>query len=175
MRKLLALGLLGAGLGFGPGAGAQSVTAVPKLDLTRFSTTWYEIARYPNKAEKKCVRDGLVLFASGEKAGRLEEVTSCIAKDGFANVRNVNLRLKDKKVMDGRLETTFLFLFHRKQWVLAVDDDYQWALVGSPKHKQLWVLSRASSMDPAVLDALKAKAAAEGFDVSKLVMVAQTK
>ena len=120
MRKLLALGLLCGGLS----AGAQSVTAVPKLDLTRFSTTWYEAAHYPTKAEKKCLRDGLFLFASGEKAGRLEEVASCVAKDGFANVQNINLRLKDKKVVDGRLETTFLFLFHRKQWVLALGDDY---------------------------------------------------
>ncbi len=171
MRTFLLLGMLWAGLA----AGAQSVTAVPKLDLTRFSTTWYEIARYGNKAEKKCVRDGLVLFASGEKAGRLEEVTSCGAKDGFANVQNVNLRLKDKKVSDGRLQTTFLFLIHRKQWVLALGDDYEWALVGSPNHKQLWVLSRTSAMDPTTLDAVKSRAAAQGFDVSKLAMVKQTK
>ena len=41
MRKLLAMGLLmicGAAYG-------QSATAVAKLDLARFSTTWYEIAR----------------------------------------------------------------------------------------------------------------------------------
>lgn len=172
MRKVLALGLLWAGLA---GARAQTVAAVPKIDLTRFSTTWYEIARYPNKAEKKCVRDGLVLFASGEKAGRLEEVTSCVYKNGFANVNNVNLRPQDKKVLDGRLETTLLFLIHRKQWVLALGDNYEWALLGSPNRKQLWVLSRTSVMKPEVLDEVKAKAAAQGFDLGKLVMVPQTK
>jgi apolipoprotein D and lipocalin family protein len=170
MKKLFGLALLLAGL-----AQAQTVTAVPKLDLGRFSSTWYEIARYPTKAEKKCVRDGLQLFASGEKAGRLEQVNSCVYKNGFANVQNINLRLKDKRVPDGRLETSFLFLFHRKQWVLALGDDYQWALLGSPNHKQLWVLSATPAMDPAVLAGVKARAAAEGFDPAKLVMVPQTK
>ena len=121
------------------------------------------------------MRDGLQLYASGEKAGRLEQVNSCVYKNGYANVQNLNLRLKDKKVSDGRLETTFLFFFHRKQWVLALGDDYEWALVGSPNHKQLWVLATTSKLDPEVLAAVKAKAAAEGFDVGKLMMVPQTK
>ncbi len=172
MRKVLAWGVLLAGLGV---ARAQTVAAVPKLDLTRMATTWYEIAHSPDKAEKKCVRDGLVLFASGEKVGRLEEVASCVYKNGFANVQNISLRLKDKKVMDGRLQTSFLFLFHRKQWVLALDDDYAWALIGSPNHKQLWVLSRTSTMAPEVLEVVKAKASAQGFEVSKLMVVPQTK
>ncbi len=168
--KWIALGLV-----LVSAARAQKVTAVPKLDLTRFSTTWYQIARVPTKAEKKCVRDGLVLFASGERPGRLQEVNSCVYQNGFANVQNVNLRTKDKKVLDGRLETTLLFLLHRQQWVLAVGDEYEWALIGSPNHKQLWVLGIKSAMDPEVLAGIKAKAAAEGFDVSKLVLVPQTK
>ena len=168
--KLFVVGWVMAGA-----ARAQSVTAVPKLDLTRFSATWYEVAHLPTKAEKKCVRDGLFLFASGDKAGRLGEVNSCVYANGFANVRNVTLRLKDKKVMDGRLETSFLFLFHRKQWVLAMDDKYAWALMGSPNHKQLWVLSQTPALDAEVLAGIEAKAGAEGFDVSKIMVVPQTR
>ena len=171
MRKGMALWMLVVGLA----AQGQSVSAVPTLDLPRFSTTWYEISRLPWKGEKKCVRDGLQLYASGEKAGKLEQVSSCVYKNGFANVQNRDLKLQNKKTVDGRLETTFLFLFHRKQWVIALGDNYEWALVGSPNHKQLWVLGQTSKMDPEVLAGVKAKAAAEGFAVGKMVMVAQTK
>lgn len=174
MKATLLWVALGLGLA-GRAQGQQAVTAVPALDLERFSTTWYEIARLPWKGEKKCVRDGLQLYASGEKAGRLEQVTSCVYKNGFANVTNQNLKLQDKKVADGRLETSFLLFFHRKQWVLALEDNYEWALMGSPNHKQLWVLGQTSTLTPDVLATVKAKAAAQGFDVGKLVTVTQTK
>ena len=170
--KWLGLALVASVAG---GARAQAVTAVAALDRAKFSTTWYEIARLPWKGEKKCVRDGLQLYASGEKAGQLQQVTSCVYKNGFANVDNRTLRLQDKKVNDGRLETTFLYLLHRKVWVLALGDDYSWALMGSPNHKQLWVLAQKPSLAPEVLAAVKAKAAAEGFDLGRLTMVAQTK
>lgn len=171
--KLVALACLVAG--GTSGLQGQSVTAVPKLDTARFSTTWYEIARYPWKKEKKCVRDGLQLYASGEKAGRLAEVTSCVNKKGYANVNNTTLHFQDKKVADGRLRTQFLFFFHRKQWVLALGDDYDWTLMGSPNHKQLWVLSTRPTLDEAVLSAAKLKASALGFDPAKLVTVLQTR
>ncbi len=168
---------LGLVLGFGLTGGlqAQSATAVTALDRAKFSTTWYEIARLPWKGEKKCVRDGLQLYASGEKAGQLQQVTSCVYKNGFANFNNRNLRQQDKKVADGRLQTTTLFFFHRRQWVLALGDHYEWALMGSPNHKQLWVLGQKPLMDAEVLAAIKAKAAGMGFDVSKLIVVSQTK
>jgi lipocalin len=47
---------------------------------------------------------------------------------------------------------------------------YTWALVGTPNRKDLWIYSRAKTLPPDTLAAIKAQAAAEGFDVRKLVM-----
>jgi len=154
---------------------AQKASAVPQLDLNRFSGTWYEIARLPNKAEKKCVSDAFLLYAAKYKPSDFSEVASCQLKGGSADVRNFNGKRANKKASDGRLKVTTIWPFSAKDWVLAVAPVYSWALLGSPNHKTLWVLSRTASLVPDVLTEAETQAAAQGFNTRKLVMVAQTK
>jgi apolipoprotein D and lipocalin family protein len=58
--------------------------------------------------------------------------------------------------------------------VLALGPEYDWALVGSPNHKKLWLLSRTAAMASDAFRQAKAKAAFEGFRVEKLETVSQT-
>ncbi len=150
-------------------ASAQNAVAVPQLDFMRFSGTWYEVARLPTKAEKKCSGMPLALYARGDKADHLQVVNSCPAKDGSTEIRNANGKYADK-AGDGKLKVTYLFPFATKQWVLATAPDYDWALVGSPNHKTLWVLSRTAAIKPEDLAEAKAKASAQGFDTAKLII-----
>ncbi len=53
--------------------------------------------------------------------------------------------------------------------VLALGPDDDWALVGSPNHKTLWVLARKPALPDDVMAQVKAKATAQGFDAAKLV------
>ena len=89
----------------------------PALDLTRFAGTWYEIARLPDKAEKHCVRDAVVLYALADKPHRLQVVNSCVTRDGSTEIRNASARTANKKVADGRLKVSSTFPFSTKQWV----------------------------------------------------------
>ncbi len=155
-----------------PGAAAQSVTPAPQLDLNRFVGVWYEEARLPNKPEKNCVRDAEVLYALADKPARLQIVNTCQIKDGSTNARNSTARRADK-TQDGKLKVTTLFPFTKPYWVLAVGADYDWALVGSPNHKTLWVLSRTPVLPQDTLTQAEAKAAAQGFDTARLIPVAQ--
>jgi apolipoprotein D and lipocalin family protein len=153
-------------------AEAQSGSAVPQLDLDRLMGTWYEIARLPTKAEKHCVSDAMVLYAVGDKPHQFQVVNSCQIKNGSTDPRNATGKVADK-LGGGRLKISYLFPFSSKYWVLAMGPEYEWALIGSPNHKTLWVLSRMSSMKPELLAEIEAKAAAQGFNTSKLVMVEQ--
>lgn len=155
--------LTSAGLG-------QTVTAVPKLDLNRYMGSWYEIARLPDKKEKQCVGGALVLYAAGEKAGRFQVVSSCQTKGNNVEARNASGKVADK-AGDGQLKISYLWPFSQKYWVLAVGPEYEWALVGSPDHKTLWILSRTEKMAPEVLLDLEGRAATAGFNRSKIVMV----
>ena len=155
----------------GPVVEAQTVTAVPKLDLNRFMGTWYEIARLPNKTERRCVSDVAVLFALGESKRGFQIGTSCQLKDGTPDEYDSTGKMD--KAGDGRLKLGLLWPFTSHYWVLAVGPQYEWALVGSPNHKTLWILSRTPTLDAAVLTQLKANATAAGFKLEKLIVVPQ--
>lgn len=162
---MIAVGVLGALSS--SRAVAQTVTAVPALDLNRFMGVWHEEARLPNKMERNCVNAGTILYALGTKRDTFQEGIFCQTKDGSSNDWDANGKVD--KQGDGRLKVAHPWPFYKKYWVLAVGPSYQWALVGSPNHKALWILSRTSKMEPQVLSSLERQAAALGFATSKLM------
>lgn len=150
---------------------AQTVTAVPHLDLNRFTGVWHEQARLPNKMEKNCIGASTILYALGTKKSAFQEGIFCRIKDDSSEDWDANGKMN--KQDDGRLKVDRIWPFHRKYWVLAVGPSYDWALVGSPNHKALWILSRKSMMDPNVLSSIEGQAAAQGFETSKLVSLSE--
>ena len=150
---------------------AQTVSAVPTLDLNRYMGVWFVIAQYPVKAERKCARDTMVLYALGDKPNSFQRGTSCDLNNGSSDSWNVSGRLG--KTQNGELKLTHLVLFSSKYWVLATGTGYEWALVGSPNHKSLWVLSRKKTLDAERLGSIEAKASSEGFDTTRLHTIAQ--
>ncbi len=155
-----------------PGLRAQgrfsAVTAVPKLDETRLLGTWYEQASLPFKREKRCVSNSIELIAPGGKPNQLQLVDACDTKQGYTDARNTSADAADKHG-DGEFKVRTWVLFWRKYWVLALGPDYEWALIGSPNRKTLWVFSKARRLSPEVLAEIEAKGTAEGFVSSRLV------
>lgn len=150
----------------------QAVTPVPKLDLTQITGKWFEIQRYPDKAEKNCASDSFLLVALADKANQIQLVTSCKLKKGYNNIRNGTGKLIDKNG-DGRLKVSFHWPFSTKYMVMAVGPKYEWALVGTSNHKSLWIFSRTLDMAPDVLSVVEQKAQSEGFSLPKLQTVVQ--
>jgi apolipoprotein D and lipocalin family protein len=162
--------LRGAGLGavlWATTAWGQ-VTAVPRLDFGKFAGAWYQIEKFPTKKEKACAGNAVVMFTKSEKPYRFDVVRSCTTKDDTADTVNMVGRMENKSG-DGRLKVGLFWPVLRRYWVLATGPDYQWAVIGDPQHKTLWVLSRKTTLGADDLATAKAKAQAEGFDVSKLV------
>ena len=158
--------------GTGLASAQSSVVAVPSLDLNRFTGTWYEVARLPAKSEKKCIGTPIALYALGDKPRRIQVVNSCPVKDGSTNLRNANGKTANKSG-DGKLKVTYTWPFAQKQWVLATGTGYEWAVVGSPNHKSLWIFSRSVEMKPEAFAQAKSVAAGQGFHMEKL-LVAQS-
>jgi apolipoprotein D and lipocalin family protein len=63
--------------------------------------------------------------------------------------------------------------FEGDYWILELDPAYRWAVVGTPDRQCLWILARTPQLPPHVLDDLRARAAAQGFDTALLRMTAQ--
>ena len=171
--RAVALGLCALSA-FAHPARAADVVAVDRVDLTRYAGEWHEIARLPMFFQRNCAsevsaqytlrEDGLIGVHNRcrDKGGELEDV------DGVARV--------DPK-RPGRLEVRFapdwlswLPLTWADYWVIALDPDYQWAMIGEPGREYLWILSRTPDMDRATFDALKARAAAMGYALDPLIV-----
>lgn len=58
---------------------------------------------------------------------------------------------------------------------MELDKDYQWALIGSSSDKYLWILSRTPQMDKDTYNSLIENLKKRGYDISKLILVEQSK
>ena len=74
---------------------------------------------------------------------------------------------------NSRLKLSFFWPFKADYWILGLDPEYRWAVVGNPNRRYLWVLSRTAQLPPALLEAALASARAQGFDLSQLRYTAQ--
>lgn len=148
----------------------MDVTAVKDFDLGRYLGNWYEIARYENRFEKKCVGNVTARYAATEKPGRITVTNECRRADGRMTVAKGYGKVDGA---GGQLKVSFFRPFWARYWVLALDPEYKWSLVGEPKREYLWILSRTPALGAEALEGIKAKAVEQGFDVSKLLMTPQ--
>jgi apolipoprotein D and lipocalin family protein len=163
----LALSLLPGCAGI-PG-GFDSVSGfVPERYLGR----WYEIARLDHRFERGLVN----VTAEYEKRA-----------DGDIDVTNRGFDPKEGKWREakglakfvgepdrGRLKVSFFGPFYGGYNVVALDEQYRWAMVVGPTADYLWILSRTPQLDKRTLDALVAKAKAAGFATDGLIYVDQS-
>ena len=57
--------------------------------------------------------------------------------------------------------------------LIALDRDYQWAIVGEPDRDYLWFLARTPEVSPDLLERMKSIALGQGYDLAGLYLVPQ--
>ncbi len=143
---------------------------VSEVDLDRYAGTWYEIARFPNRFQRDCAGNVSATYTP-RPDGTIEVDNRCLDAKGGTK-RSVGTA----KVVPGsggsKLKVTFFWPFAGDYWILALDPDYEWALVGSPSRDYLWILARETTLSAETYDDIVARARAQRFDVSKLVRTA---
>jgi len=71
------------------------------------------------------------------------------------------------------LKVSFFGPFYGGYNVIALDENYRYALVCGPNRSYLWILSRTPQLDAAVKEELVQKARENGFAVNALIWVKQ--
>ncbi|KAJ0984859.1 hypothetical protein J5N97_003215 [Dioscorea zingiberensis] len=151
----------------------KTMTVVKNLDIERYMGRWYEIASFPSFFQP---RNGVNTRA-----------TYTLNNDGTVHVLNETWSDGKRDYIEGtaykadpasdeaKLKVKFyvppflpIFPVVGDYWVLYIDDDYQYAVIGQPSRKYLWILSRKTQIDEEVYNQLVEKAKEEGYDVSKL-------
>jgi len=159
----------------------KPLEVVPSVDLARYAGKWYEVARLPNRFQKKCAGDVSATYTLLED-GTIRVVNECGKADGSTIRAAGKARLAETSGPNSKLEVRFAPSW--LSWLPAVWGDYQiidlapdysTAVVGSPDRKYLWFLARSPQIDDATFQGLSSKAAAQGFDVSKMERTKQTR
>ncbi len=146
------------------------VQTVAAVDLTRYAGTWYEIARFPNSFQDRSRRcEGVTASYALRPDGQVAVTNRCrdASRDGTEAVATATAYAVEG-TNNAKLRVTFFWPFYGDYWVIGLDPDYRWAVVGAPGRDYLWILSRTPTMAPADLAAARAAAAAQGFDLARL-------
>jgi apolipoprotein D and lipocalin family protein len=164
----------------GPPDGAPLVRAplqvVAPVDLRRYAGLWHEQARLPNRFERKCSGPVTAEFTLLDNGG-VKVLNRCVRADGSFDESVGIARVSPVAGQPGagRLELRFapdwlawLPMVWGDYWILKLDHDYRVSLVGTPDRRYLWVMSRASVLDEALLQAELDYARTLGFDVDKV-------
>ena len=149
------------------------VETVPGVDLQRYAGTWYEQAHLPLFFQRNCVANTTARY--GLRAdGLIDVVNAChdargnrIESTGVA--RTVDASNSRLQVRFAPAFLSFLPLAWGDYWIVALDPDYQWPIVGTPNRKYLWILSREPRIPETELAALVGRAQALGYDTSRLL------
>ena len=72
-----------------------------------------------------------------------------------------------------RLRVSFFLFFYSDYRVLMVDNNYQYALVGSKSSDYLWILSRTPEINEDIRNLMVGEAQRRGYNISRLIWVDQ--
>lgn len=151
----------------------SAVTPVTSVDLQRYLGTWNEAARLPMWFQRQCISDVTAQYGLLE-SGKISVLNRCRTKDGSFDQAEGKASVVENSG-NARLKVSFFWPFSGDYWVIGLDPEYRWAVVGEPKRKYLWILSRTSPMAANDLAAAKQIAVAQGYDLSTLVVNGEPK
>ncbi len=143
---------------------------VQKVELNKYLGSWYEIARYEHFFEKDC-----------------KNVTANYSMMDKETIKVINrctkIQTNEKKEAIGRayaidesnskLKVSFFRPFYGDYWVLMLDENYKYAVVGTPSREYLWILARTSKLDEKIKNEILQKLPTLGFETSKLIWTIQ--
>ncbi|WP_269899964.1 lipocalin family protein [Paenalcaligenes faecalis] len=155
----------------------SNLTTQADVDLNKYMGKWYEQARLPNRFQKDCIGDVEAEYVLTSNT-TISVTNQCLQKDGSVAVASGEGRLaKAGEVNLAKLEVRFapewmswLPFVWGDYWILRLEGNYEYSLVGTPNREYLWVLSRNKNADPEVVQQLFNYAQTQGFDINHMVL-----
>lgn len=175
MKKLLVLIILFSCSINAVAYDAEPLRTIDALDVPRYMGKWYEIARYPNWFQKKCVSDSSAEY-SIRTDGRVQVVNRCRQvngemKEASGIARQIGGSTSAKlKVSFVHPWLSFIPAVWGDYWVIDLDSDYQLVAVSEPSRQYLWILARTPTVEQKTFDAMLSRLKSRGFESDKLIL-----
>jgi apolipoprotein D and lipocalin family protein len=147
----------------------SAVEVVPRVDLARYMGKWYEIAHLPARFQRDCAKNTTASYAL-RPDGKVTVLNECRTADGRVKSAKGVARIASRNRPNTKLKVRFFGPFEGDYWIIDLDPEYQWAVVGDPDCKYLWILSRQPWLDSAIYQRLVERAKNQGYDPSRLIL-----
>jgi len=145
---------------------------VAHVDLPRYMGDWYVFANIPYLLEngKVATKDRYALRPDG----KIDNIFVFHRKTFAAPEKQWKaLAWVHSKETNAEWRVQFFWPVSIPYFIIDLDEDYQWSVVGYPSRKLAWVLTRKPVLDEAVYQGILKRMAAQGYDPKMLVKVPQ--
>jgi apolipoprotein D and lipocalin family protein len=152
---------------------SRPLKPVPYVDLPRYMGGWFVVANIPNYTEKDCV-DSIEGYAM-RPDGRIDNKFACREKSFNAPMkRKVNtIATVHDTQSNAEWRVPLYRVINAKYFVVDLDPNYRWAVVGHPSRRYGWVLSRSRVLPEETYRGIMQRLAQQGYDTKKFVKVPQ--
>ncbi|KAF2309868.1 hypothetical protein GH714_005435 [Hevea brasiliensis] len=154
-------------------ASKKEMEVVKGVDLKRYMGRWYEIASFPSRFQPKNGVNTRATYTLNEDG--TVHVLNETWTDGKRGYIEGTVYKADPTSDEAKLKVKFyvppflpIIPVVGDYWILILDDNYSYALIGQPSRNYLWILCRETHLDDEIYNQLVEKAKEEGYDVSKL-------
>lgn len=151
---------------------APSLQVVQFVDLNLYMGTWYEIARYPHKFQIGCIGSRATYTLRDD--GKLSVLNECYEESDSSKLRSAKGKawIVDSDT-NAKLKVSFFWPFSGHYWIIDLGEEYEYAVIGHPQRKYLWILSRTRVMDEAVYEGILKRLKEQHYDTSRLIRTRQ--
>ena len=151
----------------------NGAVAVKPFDKERYLGKWYEIARLDFKYERDLNNTTAVYSINDNGTIKVDnqgyntkkgEWNQAIGKAKFVGEENI-----------AKLKVSFFGPFYSGYNVIAIDDEYRYALIAGKNLKYLWILSRETNIPVEIKDKYLNIAEEIGYNTKDLIWVQHDK
>ena len=135
------------------------------VNVEKYMGDWFEQARKPTRFQVGCVDTKAHYELKPDKS--VSVTNECITKSGA--IRKVTGFANSTRPSNSTLKVYFNKYVGGSYWILHVDPEYQWAVVGEPCRKMSWVLSRNKDVPREKVVEMIQKLKNKGFDTSDMI------
>ena len=145
---------------------------VKQVNLNTYLGKWYRVSFIPNSFQSMCVADTQAEYKlDGED---ISVINRCRTKDGSIEQANGIAKVVDAS-NNTKLRVSFFRPFYGNYWILDLEPNYQWVLVGEPSRKYAWILSRTPELDPSIQQKIIETAERLGYQRTQFQVSPQSK
>ncbi len=153
-------------------------TVVESLDINRYAGVWYEMASMPMWFQRHCVANTQATYTLKEGSNKLTVLNQCQKTNG--DIINAEGKAWATDDTNAKLKVGFASLFgwtipwfSGDYWVIGLDKDYQWAIIGHPKHQYGWILARTRTLEKATFKTISHQLEEEGYNTCHFILTPQ--